>query len=198
MSIWWPLQQGEVYIEDGKPAEHWVLEMVAEFASVQTGIEAIVSAHLRRMSPGIADKITKKHLTRLSDEDRWDYLKALASDAGYEGKLLNSASDAFWRCKRLRDLVGHYPTGLVLVRSQEQPDFHYRVPREGKFKKVPDPLTPQTFRQSGADCRWLHAFIEHIGSLAGIPFIRAIAKVDPDGRPQPWYVTIEEPPMSLI
>ena len=43
--IWWPLQDGEVYLVAGKPAEHWVLDLVGAFASLQDGIELILAMY---------------------------------------------------------------------------------------------------------------------------------------------------------
>lgn len=183
-----------MYVEAGKPAEHWVLQMTAAFSWVQLRIESTLEIYLRRKSPALAAKIAKKHLQRLSDEDRWDYVKALAADVGYTGSLLPGASDAFWRCKRVRDLVGHNPEGMELVRSREQPDFHYRVPPDKKGGTVPDPLTPLSFRQLGAECRWLVAFLQHIGYLGGHVYVSGAAVVDDEGRPHPQYVEILEPP----
>ena len=194
MSAWWPLQEGEVYVEAGRPAEHWVLRMTAEFSSVQLVIEHMLGSYLGRQSPALGRKITKKHLSRLTDEDRWDYVKALTADVGYTGSGLPQASDLFWRCKRVRDLVGHHPAGMDLVRSQERPDYHYSVPSDTRSGSVPDPLTPSTFRQLGAECRWLVAFLHHIGYLGGQVFISPAAKVDDEGTPRPQYIEILEPP----
>lgn len=192
-TVWWPLQEGEVYFVAGKPAEHWVLEMIGAFASLQQGIETILGVYLRRFSREVAKKITQKHFGRLSDEDRWDYVKALASDAGYKGELMHSASDAYWRCKRVRDLASHQ-TGLTLVRDQSSLTYHYLLPLGTQSKGIPEPLTPEQFRLLAAEARWLDALVDHIGYLAGIRYILPIARIGSDGEPQERRIEILEPP----
>jgi hypothetical protein len=170
--------------------------MTAEFASVQMGIETMVGFHLIRASPALGKAISKKHLRRLSDDERWGYLKALAKDAGYAGDQINKASDAFKRCKRVRDLVGHLPSGLQLMRRPGQVEFEYHYPiyDEVNYEGIPKPLTPQTFRQMGAECRWLHAFIDHIGFLAGQRFISPRAEIGEDGQIREVAMRVLEPP----
>ncbi len=174
-----------------RPAEHWVLEFVGAFASLQSGIELVLDLYLRRLSPKVAKQITRKHLGRLRDEDRWDYVKAMASDVGYAGSLLGPASDAFWRCKHVRDLVGHKEGGLMLVRDPATPSYYYRVPRN---PHIPDPLTPETFRLLVAEVRWLDAFVDHLGYLAGLPYALPMARVGADGSPEERWIEILEPP----
>jgi hypothetical protein len=193
--IWWPLQDGEVYLVAGKPAEHWVLDLVGAFASLQDGIELILAMYLRRFSPAVTKKITKNHLRRLKDEERWDYVKALASDVGYTGDLLQPASDAFLRCKDVRDLVAHQQSGLMLVRAPDNPTYHYSVPPR---PRTPNPLTPETFRLLAAEVRWLNAFLDHLGYLAGLRYASPMGRVGADGKSEPRWIEILEPPRLPI
>lgn len=197
MSVLRPLQEHQVYIEAGKPAEHWVLRMAAEFSAVQVAIDSVLTMHLRQRSPALGHKIARKHFRRLSDEDRWEYLKALAEDAGYSGGLLTDASEVFRRAKRVRDLVGHHPEGLELVRSQENPEYHYDT-RGAEAKDMTGPLTPLAFRQLGAECRWIVALVDHIAFIAGQTYVSPFGRADESGRPQAVYLRMLEPPALPI
>ncbi|WP_159096562.1 MULTISPECIES: hypothetical protein [Miniimonas] len=188
----WPLQEDEVYLVAGRPAEHWALEFMGAFAGVQNGIETLLAFYLSRFSPELSKAVAKRHFARLSDDERWTYVKAWARDAGYTGELLEDASNAFWRCKRVRDFLGHPRTALVLARDFEDATYCYQVP-EDRRALLPDPLTPEALRVLGAECRWLQAFLDHIGSLAGLPYALPMARVGPDGKPETRWIEMLEP-----
>lgn len=190
----WPLQEHETYIVDGKSAEHWMLDLIGSFASVQTGIDTVLSFHLRRLTPALAHKITKAHLEHLKDGDRWEYLKALSKDAGYSGNLVNSASDTYWQCKHVRDLVSHHESQLLLARDPDDPTYYYRIPAKRRKPQMPTRLTPEDIRMLGTKARWLDAFIDHIGYLAGITYASPLVRVGADGEQQLTPLQILEPP----
>lgn len=189
----WGFPDDRVYVVDGKVAEQWVLEFVGRFSALQNVAEHLISMYLMASSPRLGKEIERKHLGRLTDQDRWDYVKALTWDVGYQGNLVPSASDAFWRCKLVRDFVSHH-TGMSLLRDWDSSSYYYKVPDEWRKPQMPDPLTPETFRKLANECRWLEAFIDHIAYLSGVRFISAAARVNADGDPEPQYLEIMEPP----
>lgn len=190
----WFLRDDEIYPVAGRPAEHWLLELVGTFSALQSQIEFIIEFSLGRHSPKLAKKIKEKHLGRLSDGDRWDYVKALAADARYEGALLASASDAFWRCKHVRDLVGHHEGTLRLARDRHSPMYFYVVTEERRKPQIPNPLTPEEVQKIVVEIRWLDAFVDYISYLAGNRYISRSFRVGENGQPQPRWLEILEPP----
>lgn len=189
----WGLPEGRLYVVDGKPAEQWVLEFVGRFSAFQNSAENVISTYLKASCPRLGEAIARKHLSRLTDEDRWDYVKALTRDVGYQGNLVPSASGAFWRCKRLRDFVSHH-TRMDLMRRWGGTSYYYEVPEAWRKPQMPDPLAPETFRDLAVECRWLEAFIDHIAYLSGVHFIGAVAHVNAEGKSEPQYLEIMEPP----
>lgn len=175
------------------------MTMLAEFSSLQEAIDGTVAQYLIGKTPELGRRIAKKHLSRLSDEDRWTYVKAFARDVGYPSSL-QAAGDAFWRCKHVRDLVGHHQTGgLELVRTHDRKGYYYRLTPKGEIKpQIPTPLTPASFRQLGAECRWLQALIFHLGYLGGLRYISSMARMNTDGQPEPIYMRILNPPALPI
>lgn len=194
MSVWWPLQDGEIYVVAGKPAEHWVMELVGTFSGLQDSIRNLVWVYLSQTSPKLADAIDKKHLKRLSDKDRWDYVKVLAEDVGYKGDRLPSASQAFWRCKAVRDFVSHRRGQMTLVLSPDGTSYHYQSSESSSNKYLPDPLTPEVFRGLSAECRWLQALVNHLAFVGGIDFLGALFRRTPEGDLELPHLEILEPP----
>lgn len=181
-----------VYKVGSRTSEQWVLEFIGGFSTLQKTIESFVGGFIRQSSPFIGKKIEKNHLRRLTDEERWDYVKALAREGDYQGSLMHTASNAFWRCKRIRDFVSHHPRMLLLY--GEDGNVFYDVPhKQWRYLKV-DPLTPETFRKLATECRWLEAFVRHLTYLSGFPFISAHVPINTAGEPQPQYVEVMEPP----
>ncbi len=193
----WGLPEGSSYVIDGKPAEQWALEFLGQFSAFQGRVETVVGTYLKTSCPNLGKAISQKHLRRLTDEDRWDYVKALTRDVGYRGDLVPSASMAFWRCKRVRDFIGHH-TKMTLMRRWGSASYYYEVPEAWRKPPMPDPLTPETFRDLAAECRWLEAFIDHLAYLSGVRFISAAARLNADGKPEPQYLEIMEPPLLPV
>lgn len=191
---YWPLQDGEIYVVEGKPAEHWVVEFLGGFAALQNGIEQILGIYFQRHSPAVAKTLKKKHLRRLSDEDRWDYVKALAQDGGYVGNLMPPASESYWRCKHVRDALAHPVTKLQLGRTETIPDYHYQLSKEARKPQIPDPLTPEVIRVLTAETRWLNAFLDHISCLAGNLYDLPWARLDSGSSSTTGRTEILEPP----
>lgn len=95
---------------------------------------------------------------RLTDDERWEYVKGLAKDVNFNAGL-QQASDIYWSCKRTRDVVGHAPRLDLLY----DPDVSlYRYVLDSRSKGVPEPLTPATLRLLATQCEWLQRLVEHL------------------------------------
>lgn len=161
-----PEFQTEVMILGDKSAERWILDFLGAFSRLQSAISSTVWNVFAVRNGALAKVLYKTQLTRLSDGDRWNYVKALAKDASYPGNM-QIASDRFWRAKHTRDLVGHSPT---FEYAFDTTTGTYGYPANwgtGRSRQVPDPLTPQSFRQLITDCNWLVCLVNHLGSERG-------------------------------
>lgn len=196
MSVWWHVPEGQVIMEAGFPAQHWVLQFIADFSGVQSNIEMVLDRKLALETPAVAKVINKKFLRRLTDEDRWSLVKALAVDCDYDGDL-RAASTAFWRCKRVRDLFAHR-SDLPLVRTPSSPDYFYLITGSEAPDGLPDPLTPAALRQLSADCRWLSALVSHLASRSGVKFASFLVRERSDGfRYLPSIECLAPPPLPV-
>ena len=140
--------------------------------------------------------LREKYLTRINDKDRWEYVKALALDVGYEGDT-NRASDTFWACQRLRNVVAH-SNQLQLVREHNSADYYFQLPPGVAAKDLPSPLTPAVFRQFAANCRWLNALIVHLESLGGENFVSPVGRQRADGSVySPRIEMLAPPPLPI-
>ena len=194
--VWFPVPPGRVFVEADRPAEHWVLEFIGALSMVQDEIEFAVFRRIRSQSPRLGKTLREKYLTRINDKDRWEYVKALAADVGYEGDT-NRASDTFWACQRLRNVVAH-STQLELVREHGTSDYYYQLPPDVAAKDLPSPLTPAVFRQFAANCRWLKALIVHLESLGGEIFISPVGRERADGSVySPRIEMLAPPPLPI-
>ncbi|MCW2848956.1 MAG: hypothetical protein JWR90_2930 [Marmoricola sp.] len=194
--VWFPVQPGQVVVEADRPAEHWILEFIGAFSMVQDQVEFAVFMRIRSESPRLAKTLQEKYLTRINDTDRWEYVKALAKDVGYEGDI-NRASDTFKACQRLRNLVAH-SNQLDLVREHGTSDYFYQLPPGVTPRGVPTPLTPAVFRQFAANCRWLRALIVHLESLGGTKFVLPVGIERADGSLySPRIEMLAPPPLPV-
>ncbi len=123
MTVWYHPPPGHVVMEADFPARHWVLQLIADFSVLQSYIEVGVERKLNLGAPAAAKVVFRKFLRRLTDEDRWSLVKALAVDCDYDGDL-SSGSDTFWQIKRVRDLFAHR-SDVPLVREAGSPEFFY-------------------------------------------------------------------------
>lgn len=182
-------------MESGFPAQHWVLQLIADFSVLQSTVETAVDQKLALGAPAVAKVISKKYLRKLPDEDRWSLVKALATDTKYGGDMA-TASNLFWQAKRTRDLFAHR-SDLPLVR--EPNNFQYFYLLSGTTPDgVPSPLTPAGVRQMSANCRWLRALVLHLASLGGARFASFVVKHGPDGHAYLPSVEILPPPLLPI
>ncbi|MDR0960613.1 MAG: hypothetical protein LBM23_09800 [Propionibacteriaceae bacterium] len=167
MTYWNFPPHGEIIMEAGFPAQHWVLQLIAEFAILQNSIEMTIRKKLALETPKIAKVINKHFLSRMTDNDRWELIKALACDANYSFPL-QSESTAFAECKRVRDLFAHRHH-IDLVCEPNSSEYFYLL-NGADAKDIPSPLTPAKIRQLGANCRWLSAFVLYLASNSGVRF----------------------------
>lgn len=189
--VWHHPPAGHVVMESDFPAQHWVLQLVADFSVLQSSIEMAVERKLALGTPAVAKVINKKFLRRLTDEDRWSLVKALAIDCSYDGDL-SGASGLFWQCKRVRDLFAHQ-SDLALVRESGSSDYFYLVTGDVP-EGVPSPLTPAAVRQLSANCRWLRALVDHLASRSGVRFASFVGKHRADGSLYLPSIEILPPP----
>jgi hypothetical protein len=170
--VWHYPPVGQAVMEAGFPAQHWVLQLVSDYSMLQSSIEMAVDRKLAQSAPAIAKVIRRKFLRRLTDDDRWSLVKALALDCGYTGDL-GDASNIFWKAKRVRDLFAHR-SDISLVREPSSTEYFYLL--FDAPAGVPKPLTPAALRQMSADCRWLRALVDHLASLAGTKFATIVVR----------------------
>ena len=185
------LRDGQVLLEGDRPAEHWALELMAGFTRLQFTIESQLTAYLHQHSPHVADVLEKKYISRLTDDERWLYVKAMGKDVGYQGNL-QPAGDAFWRCKRVRDVIGHSTSFQPLYDPTIQA-FRYPIDRNHHKKGVPDPLTPAVLRNLAMECRWLEAVVTHLGYLGGVRSMSVGGHQHEDGTVHWPLLEIPEP-----
>lgn len=182
---------GQVLLEGSRPAEHWALALVAGFASLQECIASALHTYIQIKGAGhVANLLNKRHFSRLSDDERWDYVKALAKDVGFD-RDIQEATDVFWRCKRTRDVIGHAPQ-LSLLYDPEIGLFRYES-HGSPSKGVPDPLTPATLRLLTTQSKWLDQFVCHLLYRGGGRFITAWGHQHEDGTVHPFRVEIPDP-----
>lgn len=182
-NAWFVLPEDHVFMEANRPAEKWALGLLGAFTRLQEVIEGTVAGCIEASNPHLSQVIYKKHLQRLTDDERWAYVKALAVDVSYVADM-QPASDAFWGCKRVRDIVGH-SYSLDLVYDTDLGSYRYQY-NTAQHKNAPDPLTPAVLRRMVTDAHWLAALVRHIGYLGGVKCIGAGHR-HPDGRVHfPW------------
>jgi hypothetical protein len=194
VNVWHSPPVGQAVMEAGFPAQHWVLQLVSDYSMLQSSIEMAVEQKLSHSAPAMAKVISKKFLRRLTDDDRWSLVKALASDCGYTGDL-GSASNIFWKAKRVRDLFAHR-SDMLLVREPSSAEYFYLLfdAPDG----IPKPLTPAVLRQLSADCRWLRALVDHLSSLAGTKFASFMVREREDGfKYLPSIEILSPPPLPV-
>lgn len=183
------LPEGQVLLEGNRPAEYWPLALVAAFARLQDSIAGAMHAYIYNMGAGhVADLLNKRHFARLTDDERWEYVKGLAKDVNFNAGL-QQASDIYWSCKRTRDVVGHAHRLDLLY----DPDLSlYRYVLDFRSKGVPEPLTPATLRLLATQCEWLQRLVEHLLFRGGGRFLGA-GHLHDDGSVHPSFVEIPEP-----
>jgi hypothetical protein len=165
--------------------------MMGAFASVQATADQALVMHLRESNPCLAEQLRKQNIERLRDDERWDCIKALARAVNYEGDM-NSASDAFWRSKRLRDAVGH-GAAIELVHNRTTPEPHFLLLTRSR-KGLPDPLMPVHFQQAAAECRWLVVLVKHLAWLGGATVASFAVSTRADGTRYLPYMEVLPPP----
>lgn len=193
--MWHHPPVGHVVMEADFPAQHWVLQLIADFSVLQSSIEVAVDRKLALDTPAVAKVINKRFLRRLTDEDRWSLVKALAADSNYDGDL-SAASAIFWQSKRVRNLFAHR-SDLALVREPSSPEYFYLVNGDSP-EGIPSPLTPAAVRQLSANCRWLRALVEHLASRSGVRFASFVARRRADGFMYlPSLEVLPPPPLPI-
>lgn len=183
--------QGSVVMEAGRPAEYWPIALLAGFSRLQELIRQCLTLVLKQHgSNAMADELTRKHFSRLTDADRLAYLKALARDSGHESKI-SSISDVFWRCKRVRDVIAHQEYLELLYEPRLEVHCFNIAPE--RMKGIPSPLTPAALRLLVANCRWLEAQVCWLAQQAGVPVISPVGHRHPDGTVHSAKVRLVDP-----
>ena len=70
-TVWHHPPTGYVVMEGGFPAQHWVLQLIADFSVFQSAVEMAIDRKFALAAPAVAKVISKKYLRRLPDDDRW-------------------------------------------------------------------------------------------------------------------------------
>lgn len=187
---YFPIPDGVAVFEADRTAEHWVLELLREFAGLQATIGSFLHTRFCEHSAKVADLLRKKHLARLSDDDRWSYVEALTTDVGYDDDLV-MAKEAFFRCRSVRNVFAHPQFELTLATAPGRPEPHYVFPSSLKTKSIPDPLTPGAVRQLGADCRWLTYLVTYLSWRGST---RPWMRFDPSKEDNKVELVLSKPP----
>lgn len=182
---------GKILLEGGKPAEYWVFLFISSFSRLQKSIESIITIRLCQHSEALGRKIARRHLSRLSDEDRWDYVKALAKDVSYTGDLARP-SQVYWRCKRVRDFFSHSQVMPELVITSEYQSFHYYKAKE--HAGLSEQLTPNGVRLLERECAWLSHFVYYLSYMGGTKAVQGHAIENERGEVVSARLEILEPP----
>lgn len=147
--------------------ERWILDFVGEFTLVQSAIDTLIWGAVATERPKFAKALSDSIFKRITDGDRWNYFKSLAKDLKYEGDL-RVASDRYWRCKKARDLVVHSFSLSYGYGTSTQAFGYHLDPKAAEKADLPNPLTPQVFRQFVTDCKWLVSLAQHLLFLTGL------------------------------
>ena len=195
--MWQRVPAGHEVLEGGKVPEYWLLELLSRFSQLQTQIEWTVHSYLHAKSPRLARALVNNHVNdRLRDRERWAYVKAIASDVGYDGDI-PAASTAFNECSQVRNVIAHSEGGLVLVTSQDR-DFQYYIFPQGWGKPVPDPLTPGVVHKLVTQCVWMSSYLNYLGFRGGMKFRSVDAGSEERGLPVRPLEILAPPPLVGI
>jgi hypothetical protein len=185
------LPAGHVVIEGGQPAQSWLLGVLGSFARLQDEVQHQLTMYIyNKSAEHVALTLERCHFSRLTDAERWGYIKSLAKDVGFTGDL-NRASDAFWRCKRVRDVIGHSES-LELWFDPTIQAYTY-LSGAKRLKGVPDPLTPAVLRMIEAETRWLWSLVRHLGYLGGVTYVSVGFHRHDDGKLHAPALEIPDP-----